>query len=375
MRLAPYAALLTACVAIAGACSLFVPFDDYAGTNATEAGSDASAETDAEADARPLDPTCEGVNLSSDPSNCGACGRRCLACDAGRCPIEILADDPDAGNVTSADLGRRGLDGGDPAIYFAREAGVIARTDPDGGGYEAARAAGTTSLSFGAVNGVIGYNNVIEKFSSDHFLDADADVIANARGVGPILYAANRVFWGDADGMWWKVATKSNMSLTQFDAAVEFGPPVAITFSDAGFSFWTDTRGTVVTTALKAPGALSPVIQAKAEGTTAIAVSVNHIYLTRRSLGLLVYDFDGNNATFARQILLTDAESIVVDESHVYVTDLGGKVNGDDRLLRFDANGLSQLVLSDTVTGPRVFGVDDAYVYFSSGAKVARIAK
>src|SRR5688572_20448963 len=106
------ALLALGAIAIAEACSLAIPFDEYPGPPPGDAspplpglpdGGDGGPATDA-ADADP----CAFTDVRGDPNNCAACGRRCAnggACDNGRCPVEVITE---AGTVVSLTIAPAG---------------------------------------------------------------------------------------------------------------------------------------------------------------------------------------------------------------------------------------------------------------------------
>ena len=367
MRLVTCAVLLTLAAGIAEACSAFIPFDEYAGPPlvTTDPGPDGGA-----SDGGTLaDAGCTGVDLRSDPNNCQACARRCGSCDAGRCPIGVVADGTSA--ITAVSLGVRETDGGGEALYFVRASGTLGRIDPDGSHYEESPATVAAPVSFGSTNGVVASKtDAIEAFSRDRFVDAGVfQVIPPRNNLGPLLYAAN-VFWSDDDGMFWS-NTKADASVNQLSDA----SAIAIT-SASGFSYWTDETGMVLRTSSGSPDFSNLVLPADAVGgVNGIAVGPKHIYLTQRSQGLRIIDYDdGTPAKLARLVSIADPELVAVDDSHVYVYNAGPAV-GHKQLLRYELDGTGFLILADSLTAVRALIVDATYLYFTDQTKLLRIVK
>ena len=125
MRAASLLAIGTsASLALAAACSLFVPFDEYGGSEGDGAApldaaplDGADADGDAGEDAGGA---CDGVDLKTDPGHCGACGRRCSgggACEAGRCPVEPVVVE-ETGTVSWLSFAPAAGDGGDLPVSY-----------------------------------------------------------------------------------------------------------------------------------------------------------------------------------------------------------------------------------------------------------------
>ena len=372
MRLVTCAVLLTLAAGIAAACSAFIPFDEYAGppvATAAEAGSDGATVDDG----GPVSDgavDCKDVDLKTDPNNCGACARRCDACDAGRCPLEILVDGTSA--VTALHLGLRDPDAGSTAIYFVRGSGTLARVDLDGGRYEEALTQGAAPLSFGTTTGLVASKtDAITVFMRDRFLDAGAvQIVPPRNNLGPLLFEDRNVFWSDDDGMFW-AAVKPDASVSQLSDA----SAVAIT-SAAGTSFWTDGSGLVQRMSTLAPDSLAPVLNVNggASSVTGIAIGPKHIYLTQKSQGLLVYDYDGTTAKLARLAPVADPELVVCDQTHVYVYEAAPSL-GQRELHRYDLDGQGKLVLSASLGAVRALALDATYLYFTDQVRVGRIVK
>ena len=369
MRLVTCAVLLTLAAGIAEACSAFVPFDEYAGPPLaeTDAGRDAGATSDAGPDANVA---CKDADLKTDPNNCGACAHPCGGCDAGLCPTELLSDGPT--NITALDIGNRDPGGASEAIYFVRSSGTLARIDSDGGRYEEALVhTNAAPLAYATSNGVVSSRtDAIDVFSRDRFLDAGVTQIVPPRNkLGPLLYESGNVLWSDDDGAFFAAATRADASVSQLSDAGAIG----IT-SFNGVSFWTDENGLVRRTSSQSPDFFVQVLPATTAGITGIAVNQKHIYLTQRSQGVLVYDWNGTTAKGPTIVASADPELVVIDDSHIYVYN-AGPAAGHRQILRYELDGTGYLVLANALTAVRALAVDATYLYFADQTKLMRIVK
>ncbi len=95
LRKAPSNALALLAVLVVNGCAALLGYEDLRDLGPGGSGQDGGL--DAPVSDAPVDGAspCDGADLQNDPEHCGACGRACPGCAAGRCPVETVASDLD----------------------------------------------------------------------------------------------------------------------------------------------------------------------------------------------------------------------------------------------------------------------------------------
>lgn len=385
-RLVTFTIVVVLAVAATEACSLLLPYDDYAG-HGQEAGGpvvdssspsvDSGAVVDSDLPVTDggggVPDACAGINLHTDSANCGACGRACVtgSCAAGKCPVDTLAPaDPSAvvalDYETAPDVG--------PALYFTRESGALGRVITDGGAVEittTTKATGPVFINANGARGIFGGTNSVWTFRTAGFATDTPDRITTRASLGPVLYAGSLAYFGDPTGILWATATANAM----VDGAA--GPaPVALATSD-GRVYWAASDGQVFSMRAANPQTPALVVATGRTGLSAIAATTANLYLGHPGQGLVICNLDETTvlATESRIVSLDDVEAIASDGAHVYALDFPGN-RATGRLLRMDMNGDELIVLAGSLTpSPHALTLAGNYVYFASGGLIQRTAK
>jgi hypothetical protein len=383
MRLSTATFLLAGLAAVAEACSLFIPFDEYPGSSslpsddgggpdvlAADGGSDGDLGGDAVA-------TCKGVDTKNDPANCGACGRRCVSgdggCSVGRCAVETVLD----GTGTLRALGIASTvdalaDGGD-LVYFSRTTGQLGRTLAGSGTADlspSTTASGPLSVGTTAARGLVGTASSVVTFRETTFVAAAPALVADAVGLGPLFLHGNTAYWGDSAGLWWKDI--GTLVKNGFDGGT--AAPVAIDVYGTSL-YWTTGDGTISRMDAVVQGSPTTVATAAAPGVESMVAGKKNIVLGQRSQGLLVFELDAaQRGTLVRTVALADPQALASDTLHVYAVDVGAGGNRG-RLFRTAFDGTEAIVLADGFTGSTGLAVSGNFVYFADGARILRTTK
>lgn len=374
LHLAPIGVVILTVAGVLDACSLFIPFDDYAGDPRTatpvESGiTDALATSDVDEDGDVT--ACANVDTKHDPSNCGACGRKCVTgvCESGKCPVEDVFTS-DAGVIQEMRFSSVPNDGGD-ALYYTQQGGALGRVLLETRKSERAPtnlATGALAISVVGTLGVIGSDASVLLFRENTFTTATPQKLLKRADVGPLRIQGNILYFGDQDGVSW--------TALQADASIDSAAsprPIAFT-TIASTILWTSADGDVFSMQYRTPGNPATVVEAKRPGITSIAVTETKLYLGQRSQGLVIFDYDGTLATNPRRIAMDDVEAVVADTEHVYAIDFSATKDGP-RLVRANSDGTDLIVLAESLEGSRGLVLSGEYVYFSSGSTILRTTK
>src|SRR4051794_34009690 len=170
------------------ACSLFIPFDDYA----AQASADSATAEAGDAGEAGADAECADVDTQNDPQHCGTCRRACVtgSCEAGHCPIEEVFSDPALGSIQHLAI----ADAGDGVwLYFTATDAGLGRSRIGSAPYElapiapAARAPGPVTVDSEGRRGALVYEDDILVFDLDAFTSAPKTVTGNRSDAGAIL--------------------------------------------------------------------------------------------------------------------------------------------------------------------------------------------
>jgi hypothetical protein len=381
--------------AIAEACSLFIPFDEYPG-DPLEAGTSTDGSVNGDgggADVVDEDSTavkCRGINKQTDPLNCGACDRACIngTCTGGKCEIEVVSAGTDSGTILG--LGTDVLaDGGVGFLYLTRSKGFIGRIPipfpTDGTTVEEDRYMGPTVPPIGDITVNIAGSQVL--YAADAgiigvrtgptFDSGQVDVVVRRQDVRVVSVrgATNILYFGDGTGLGWTQANNVFRADAGFDAAPYPNPVVALTTSGQQI-LWTTDRGEVHRMQTLTPENPATVMTPTDRGgTTSIAVWGKRLYLGQKSQGIVMFTYDTTaDPNKPTTVASSDIEALATDGAHVYAIDFGISAKSA-RLLRMDLDTTDFAVLADGLTRSPALAIFGGYVYFADGERLLRTPK
>jgi hypothetical protein len=332
-----------------------------------------------------------GVDLDSDPGNCGSCGNRCSAGTDGVCILGICG--------LQASIGFSGMTQDSSQIYWSDRSGVYKASKPD--------LSGKTLLASGSAIGIAVDSTSVYWLDSDNNFNRMGLAGVADGGGATLVYAIPGLFGGSS--------TASAIDLTSdgTDAFVSMytgglgcpiirfplsgvpvgGSPVLIDGQgfenahqhvvpafDAGFVYW---QGSGVYRAPKAGGTVS-LLSNDTGGDSAVyglaagmvAVSGGNVYWVAHD-GLMTTPVDSQDGGATVQLSSQGGFSmgVATDGSHIYWTtsDASGV-----KVMKMPLAGGQEVVLAQTVQDPLSLGgpgsmgtsvlVDDANVYWIGAA-------
>ncbi len=367
------------------ACSLLIPFEEYRSSASEDAAADGAVDPKTDADAEPHDAgddACGTRDLASDPDNCGSCGRACAergACERGRCPLDVVLDEPAGGVVQSLVIRPLG-DGGAHYLYFTTGESFVARRPVLGGVVEKTPTTGSAtkmSVSFGGTTGVaIVGEKELHYFSPSDFAAPPQLIRTSPVALGPLLVpTAGHVFWGDDQGAWWSVPTAGAVANGGPDAGTAV--PVAFAQENANV-VWVTRDGAVYSTPTVGPGAVTRLLPGGSGATFAtLDASKTYLYLAQRSplgAGLAVYSV-ANFSAPPTTMVAADPRIVVADGAYVYVVDYDASAPPKAQLLRANRDGSNRIVLADGLRPADGLAFDGPWVYVADGPRIVRTSK
>lgn len=369
---------------IASACSLVLPFDDYREPNEADAtapdslapGPEPDGAADGAADDADADDAACPSDRTSDPLNCGACGRVCAdggACAGGQCPITTVVEEP-RGRIERIVATGGPFAGAPDCLYYTVSTGAVGRIALPSGPPEYAPAPGAAGFLDVAPNGrrgVLGVDGSILGLAPSAF-DASPVGYSTHAGLSGLFASAsaNRFFWSDEAGV-------GTSAFGKPDATAVIGPGAAAVgfYESAGRLLWATADGAVWVVAASAPDNPAPLFNASASGLTGVAATKTHIYLAQRSQGVLAYSWDGAASVDPAVTLLPMAEplAIVATSSNVWVIDRGGTAKAE--LRRYPPGGGAKVVLASGFVATAGLAVKDEFIYFADGPRILRTTR
>jgi hypothetical protein len=381
---------LVLAAAVAPACSLFIPFDDYAGSARADADAGSDGDASQASDGSPPGDVDAGAgdasecdaDVRSDPANCGACGRSCGAgatCESGRCPIELVVTS-DAGEIGAIhiDPDPRAQDP-PPYLYFTTRGGAVGRMVPDsadaGVQYTPAPGAvGPLSVRSSAASGVVAMDGGIAFFRAQTFVDEGLHPLVEGWAGGPVVHEQSNVFFAVPSGVSWR-----SVNVTPPDAATygqaATAAPVAFALSRPTRVLWASVDGTTYVMSADAPTS-SPAVLLDGgwPDTISLAATATHVYVGQKSQGVRIFDWDqiASTATYSQvTVVLDDPAVVVADPRYLYVLELRATDRGE--LHRVPGDGSTKPIQIASMVAPaRTLAISGDYVYFADGESVYR---
>lgn len=386
--------LVVVLAAIAEACSLFIPFDEYPGDPLLEGGAlDQSAPGDGGSvgDAADEDGAaanrCRGIDKQTDPDNCGACERKCLSgvCTNGKCEIEVVSEGVDAGTILAITPDVL-ADGGVGFLYLTRSRGFVGRVAmtvtpfQEEDRYLGAGSPPTGDVTVNAQGTQVVYvadAGIVGVRTSPSFDAGQIDLIIRRQDVrvASVRGSSNILYFGDGTGLYWTQSNNLFRTDASFDGSATENAVVALT-TNGQTILWTTDRGEVYRMQTLAPE--NPAIVMKPTdrgGVTSIAVSGKRLYLGQKSQGIVMFPYETTaDPTKPTTVASSDIEALATDGSHVYAIDFGASTKAA-RLVRIDMDTSDFAVLADGLTRSPALAIFGPYVYFADGERLLRTPK
>lgn len=371
------------------ACSLVVGLDELAGgpgevvdgeggappTDNLPNGGDGS---DGDDGAAPAD--CD-KDLTSDPENCGACGRRCLgtSCAMGRCPLGLVGTSGfpqglaanDAGVFVTSDFGDRLL-----RFPRALDAGSVevATNDPGGGFFRIAPYKADSLLVVRRTSDDAGSNGLWELGSNNAIGSVKPEANAYAVHVdsqGVYLSVAPGEVNGVSSSL--RVFTRSPIGLlftasTSTDGAVVSS--ITKITTDATHVYF--AQGQTVKRVPKAgPASAVEIVATAPSSVRDIAVNATHLFVAATACTTPVYRVDKAKGGLLEPVV-TDAicaSALAATDESVYVaysrTTDGGRSAGVAKV-KASGGAIEELGAVDGGTTPLAFAEDGHLLFFAT---------
>ena len=307
---------------------------------------------------------CSGtcVSLSTDPDNCGSCGRSCggAECEAGLCLPLVLAasqDSPDGIAVDST------------SVYWTNQAGAssVLEISTEGGGMPTILATAQVLPSWIAVDGS-GVYWVDDGVSgagggSVHKVGLTGGTTSQLGGMqGNISYFtadADRLYWTDTASIY--SIGKDGTAPASLAAGGNFITTLAV---DATDIYWADNGTSTVWKASKTDGSGKTMLTSSLSLPYAIAVDATSVYVND-NLNIDKMGLDGSGVK-----TLATAKSppqvLVLDDTTIYWPDAS-----DGLVMSVGKDGTNLTTLAATQDAPTDVAVDDTYVYWTNHGTMA----
>lgn len=370
------------------ACSLVVGLDELAGGPNGGDGDDGGTTPIDPGDGRDVASGGDGVapgdcdkDTSSDPENCGACGRRCLGatCTMGRCPLGLVGTSGFPQGLVATDAGVYVTsDFGDRLLRFPRalDAGSVevATNDPGGGFFRLAPYTGERLLVVRRTATDAGSNGLWELGGDNAIASIKPEANAYALHVdsqGVYMSVSPSEVNGVASSL--RVFTRSPISLvftasTTTDGAVL--PSIMKITSDSTHVYF--AQGTTVKRVPKAgPAAAIETIATAPSSVRDIAVDGTHLFLAVTACTTPVYRVDKTKGGLIEPVVTESvcASGLALGGDQLYVafsrTVDGGRSAGVARV-KTSGGALEELGAVDGGTTPYAFAEDGHMLFFAT---------